>query len=133
VIFTKTKTIKQKVTFKASPLDVYDALMDSKKHSIFTKREAKISRKVGGKYSVYDGYATGKNIELIPGEKIVQTWHASDWEKNVISTVTFELHQTKNGTQLVFTHGGVPAEYSTSMAQGWKDFYWSPLKEMLEH
>jgi activator of HSP90 ATPase len=116
VIFMKTKTIKQKVSFKTSPHDVYDALMGSKKHSIFSKEEAKISRKVGGKFSVFDGYATGKNIELIPGEKIVQAWHASDWETNVISTVTFELHQTKNGTQLIFTHGVVPVEHSTSIA-----------------
>jgi uncharacterized protein YndB with AHSA1/START domain len=30
------KTIRQSVTFEASPYDVYEALMDSKKHSRFT-------------------------------------------------------------------------------------------------
>jgi hypothetical protein len=29
----KTKTIRQWVTFKASPHEVYEALMDSRKHS----------------------------------------------------------------------------------------------------
>lgn len=31
-----TKTIEQSVTFNASPHDVYEALMDSEKHSQFT-------------------------------------------------------------------------------------------------
>lgn len=128
----KTKTIKQKVTFKANQIDVYEVLMDSKKHSVFSGGKAKISRKVGGKFSAYDGYATGKNIELVPGQKIVQTWHASDWEEDVISTVTFELQPIKTGTELIFTHEGVPAEHSKSIAQGWKDFYWAPMKELLE-
>ena len=49
----KTKTIKQSVTFKASPHVVYEALMDSEKHSEFTDSEANISREVDGKFSVY--------------------------------------------------------------------------------
>jgi len=43
----KTNIIKQKVRFKASPLQVYSALMDSKKHSGFTGEPAKISAKEG--------------------------------------------------------------------------------------
>lgn len=44
----KTKTIKQTIFFKAEPHDVYEALMDSKKHSKFTGDKAVISRKEGG-------------------------------------------------------------------------------------
>ncbi len=39
-----TKTVEQTVTFNASPHDVYEALMDSYKHSQFTGAEAVISR-----------------------------------------------------------------------------------------
>jgi uncharacterized protein YndB with AHSA1/START domain len=45
----KTKTLRQTVTFKASPRQVYDMLMDSKKHQSLSGQRAKISRKVGGK------------------------------------------------------------------------------------
>ncbi len=41
------KTIKQKVTFKASPKIIYDLLVDSKSHSAFTGQKAHISKKVG--------------------------------------------------------------------------------------
>ena len=41
----KTKTIRQTVTFNAAPLEVYEMLMDSKKHKSLSGEEAKISRK----------------------------------------------------------------------------------------
>ena len=42
----KTKTLQQTVTFKASPLQVYDMLMDSKKHQLLSSQPAKISRRL---------------------------------------------------------------------------------------
>ena len=127
----KTKIFSQKVSFKAAPHEVYELLMDSKKHAQFSGGEAKVSRKVGGKFSVYDGYATGKNLELIPDQKIVQTWIGSDWTKGEASEVTFEITPTKTGCILIFTHKNVPAEHAASIKQGWIDFYWKPMKEML--
>ena len=38
------KTIRQSVTFKASPHDVYETIMDSKKHAKFTGSIVKMSR-----------------------------------------------------------------------------------------
>jgi uncharacterized protein YndB with AHSA1/START domain len=99
----ETKTVKQSVTFKASPHDVYEALMDSKKHAQFTGDKASISRKIGGKFSIFDGYSEGTNLELIPGNKIVQTWRASDWAKGHYSRVTFSLKEVEGGTRLSFT------------------------------
>jgi uncharacterized protein YndB with AHSA1/START domain len=62
----KIKDIQQKVTFKAAIHDVYEALMDSRKHARFTGAPARMSRKIGGTFSAYDGYITGVNIELVP-------------------------------------------------------------------
>ena len=51
-----SKLIRQTVTFKATPHEVYEALMDSRKHAKFTGDQANISRKVGGKISAYGDY-----------------------------------------------------------------------------
>jgi activator of HSP90 ATPase len=99
----KTKKIKQTVTFKSPPSEIYELLMESEKHSIITGAEAKISRKVGGKISAYEGYITGKNVELVEDKKIVQKWRASDWPDGHYSEVTFELKKIKSGTKLIFT------------------------------
>ena len=128
----ETKTIRQSVTIKASPHSVYEALMDSKKHSKFTGGKASISRKLGGKFSAYEGYAEGINLELVPDEKIVQTWRASDWPAGHYSRVTFAIKEVKVGARLTFTQSGVPEEQFGNVYQGWHDYYWAPMKQMLE-
>jgi activator of HSP90 ATPase len=128
----KTKTIRQTVTFKASPHDVYEALMDSWKHSEFTGGKASISRKVGGKFTAYDGYAEGTNLELVKDKKIIQTWRADDWQEGHYSNVTFELEIVKGGTKLKFTQTGVPEDQYDSIRQGWVEYYWDNMKKMLE-
>ena len=128
----KTKTIRQSVTIKANPHEVYEALMDSRKHSKFTDGKASISRKVGGKFTAYDGYIEGVNLELVPDRKIVQSWRGSDWPEGHYSRATFSLKQVEGGTRLSFIQTGVPDEQYDSISQGWQDFYWKPMKDMLE-
>ena len=128
----ETKTIKQTATFKATPHQAYEALMHSKKHAQFTGGKASISRKVGGKFSAYDGYAEGVNLELAPDEKIVQTWRANDWPAGHYSRVTFAIKEVKGGASLTFTQSGVPEDQFEDVAQGWRDWYWLPMKQMLE-
>jgi len=128
----ETKTIRQTVILKVSPHDIYETLMDSKKHAGFTGGKTSISREVGGKFSAFDGYAEGVNLALIPDKKIVQTWRAEDWPQGHYSRVTFSLNKVAGGTRLTFTQTGVPEDKHKDIAQGWQDYYWEPMKEMLE-
>lgn len=125
------KVIKQKVIFKTTPHEIYEMLMDSKKHAEFTEAEAKISRKVGGKFTTYDGYSEGVNVELVPDKKIVQKWRASDWPAGHYSLATFVLSKNKNGTVLNFTQKDVPDNQYNSIKQGWIEFYWDKMKDFL--
>jgi len=127
-----SKLIKQIITFKASPHDVYEALMDSKKHAAFTNGKASISRKIGGTINAYDNYITGKNIELVPDKKIVQDWRAVDWPEGYFSRVTFKFTSVPTGTRLDFTHSHVPDGTEEEFKQGWIDNYWEPMKLYLE-
>ncbi|MBM3157387.1 MAG: hypothetical protein FJ004_08910, partial [Chloroflexi bacterium] len=106
----KTKTIRQTVTFKASPHEVYEALMDSRQHTKFTGAKASISRKVGGRFTAYDGYIEGVNLELVPDEKIVQSWRGSDWPEGHYSKAAFALKEVGGSTRLTFVQTGVPED-----------------------
>jgi len=128
----KTKTIRQSVRFKASPHEIYEMLMDSGKHAKLTGEKARISRKIGGKLTAYGGYIEGINLNLVPDRKIVQSWRGSDWPQGHYSRATFSLKKIKNGTHLTFTQSGVPDQYYHDISQGWRDYYWKPMKEMLE-
>ena len=129
----KTKTIRQSVTFKAPPHDVYEALMDSRKHAAFTGGKASISRKVGGKFAAFDGWLGGTNLQLVPDRKIVQSWRcdARGWPQDHYSTATFSLKKVKGGTRLAFTQSGVPELCYDQINQGWRDNYWTPMRTVL--
>ena len=127
----KTRTIRQSVTFRASPHEVYELLMDSRKHSHFTKSKAKISREVGGKFTAYDGWIEGINLELVKDKKIVQKWRGVDWPKGHYSKVTFLFEKMKDGTKLKFTQTDVPEEHYQSIKEGWYEHYWEHMKKML--
>ena len=122
------------MTFKASPHDVYEALMDAEKHSQFTGAEASVSREIGSAFSAYDGALSGTILELVPDVKIVQSWRASDegWTPGHYSTATFSLEAVDGGTQLTFVQTGVPEQSFEDISQGWRDYYWDKMKQMLE-
>ncbi len=125
----KTKTIKQKVIISAKPSEVFDSLMNSKKHGIITGGKAKVSAKAGGKFSVYEGYAHGKNLKLVKGKLIHQTWRAMEaaWPMDHFSTVEFKLKAVPKGTQIDFTQKEVPQAVAKSISNGWKLYYWKPM------
>jgi activator of HSP90 ATPase len=129
----KITTIKQTVTFNALPEDVYNLIMDEKKHAAFTGTKVKMSTEINGKFNVFDGYAYGYNIELSKGKKIVQAWHFNEegWPDGYMSTCTFEFEKVKDKTKLTFTQRDVPEETAESLKQGWKEFYWEPMKKAL--
>lgn len=124
------KAIKQVITVNAAPHDVFEALMDSGKHSLLTGDKAIISRKVGGKFTAYGDYIEGKNLEIVKDRKIVQSWRASDWPEGHYSKVTFEFKALGGKTRLSFTQEDVPAGQFNEIKKGWIDFYWKPMKAM---
>lgn len=126
------KTIKQSVVFRSNPHEVYEALMDSKKHAQFTEAPAKISREVGGKISAYDGWIEGVNQELVKDKKIVQKWRGADWPEGHYSKAVFELEKVKEGTKLTFTQTDVPDDQVEHISHGWKEHYWERMRKMLE-
>ena len=125
------KIIQQKVEFAAAPQEIYEMLMDAKKHGAFTGEKASMSRKVGGKITAYGGYITGTNLELEANRRIVQKWRCTEWAKNVFSIAVFELEPTKKGTRLTFVHVGVPDNDYQDKVTGWKESYWDKMKKAL--
>lgn len=129
----KTKDLRQSVTFNAKPAEVYDALMNSRKHAKFTGAPCSISTKVGGKFSAFEGYLAGENLELVKNKKIVQKWHTVKWPKGHYSRVTFRFKPHMGGTRMSFYHSGIPAPSYDSIKKGWYEHYWEPMKEMFNN
>jgi uncharacterized protein YndB with AHSA1/START domain len=127
----KTKTIRQTVTIRATPDQVFTALMTSQGHRGFTGASARITPRVGRTFVAWGGYIHGKNLELIRGRKIVQTWRpeAEGWPRDYYSKVRYVLTPTPRGTRIEFTHSGVLAEHAGHLSRGWHESYWRPLRQ----
>jgi activator of HSP90 ATPase len=130
----KTKSIKQTITFDASPDNVYELIMNQKKHAAITGSEVKMSSKIKGKFDVFDGYCHGYNIELEQGKKIVQAWHFAEdgWPEEHFSICTFLFENNGAKTKLVFQQTGIPEHKVEALKSGWKEFYWNPMKAYLK-
>lgn len=74
--------------------------MSCKYHGELTSSGANIENREGGEFSVFDGYAKGRNLELVPGKIIKQEWRARDWPEGEKSVVTFEFSTVKGGTEI---------------------------------
>jgi activator of HSP90 ATPase len=128
------KYIRQTETFDATPEKIYNLIMDQKEHAAFTGSNVIMDSKVSGKFSVFDGYCHGYNIELIEGEKIVQAWHFAEegWPEDHFSTCTFQMEPEGNKTKLSFLQTNVPEHLVDALKEGWKQYYWEPIKAYLK-
>ncbi len=121
--------IRQKVVIDASPDEVYGAYVDMKKHAAFTGSSASGSSRVGGRFSAGDGYISAKFIVLERGRKVVHDWTTSEWPPGYPpSLVELTLRPKGGKTELTMVHSKVPAEQVERYTEGWKEFYWEPLK-----
>jgi activator of HSP90 ATPase len=138
------EAIHQEPVFKASRKRVYETLTDAKQFNAVVQlsaamkssmppgtKPAEISREAGGAISLFGGYVTGRQIELVPNERIVQAWRAGGWDPGIYSIARFALVEAGAGTKIVFDHTGFPKGDAEHLAAGWKMNYWEPLEKYL--
>jgi len=127
------KTLTQKVVFKnTTPDELYEMYMDAKLHTMLTGDTAKITKKEGAKFTAYGTYIVGKNLQLVPGKLIVQSWRGSDWDKTDLdSTFILQFEKKGNDAVLNMVHANIPDAEADGIKSGWNDFYWTPWKAHL--
>lgn len=124
-------TIHQEIELPASAASVYDVLLSSKRFAEFTGAAAEIDASEGGAFACFDGHITGRNIELVPGERIVQAWRVLAWDPGVFSIVRFSIGEADGKTSLILDHTGYPESFHDHINPGWGTKYWEPLKAYL--
>ena len=126
-----TKTIRHTEFFPGvEPQEIYASLLSGPKHTKMTGGKATGATKVGGKFTAWDGYITGKNVELEEGARILQEWHTTQWpEGDPPSLVEWKFEAKKGGTKLTLKHSKVPASQAPSYDKGWLDYYLIPMKK----
>jgi activator of HSP90 ATPase len=138
------ESIHQEPVFKPSRKRVYEALTDAKQFGKVAQlspamksgmppgaKPPVIGAEAGGAFSLFGGYITGRQVELVPNERIVQAWRAGGWDPGIYSIAKFKLVEHGSGTKIVFDHTGFPIGDAEHLAEGWKMNYWEPLEKFL--
>ena len=128
----QVRNLRQTVQIKASPHEIFESLVNPRHHAKFTGADAKLVRRPGGPFSHYDGDLSGFVLELVQDQRITLAWRSSGWPEGHYSIARFELAPAKGGTRLVFEQFGIPAGDYADIADGWKQYYWTPLKAYYE-
>ncbi len=120
--FTLTTTVP------ASAQEIYEAWLDSLAHTEMTGSEAVMSDEVGAEVAAWDGYISGRNLELVPGERIVQSWRTTAFdEEHEDSIITLTLEEVEDGTLLTLVHSRVPDGQTSYQEGGWEKHYFEPM------
>ncbi|KAL2501575.1 Aha1 domain-containing protein [Forsythia ovata] len=130
------KTIKMSEKFSCRARDLYEILMDENRWKGFSQSNARISKEVGGEFSIFDGSVTGTNVELQEAKLIIQNWRFGSWPDGIVSKVCLTFEEPEPGVTVVkLTHTDVPEEdrYGNSTVventeRGWRDLIFHRIR-----
>ncbi|MGA2480064.1 MAG: SRPBCC domain-containing protein, partial [Spirochaetia bacterium] len=126
----KFDSISTSAVIPAEPKAVYTAWMSSKGHSEMTGSGATVSARAGGAFSAWDGYISGKTLELKSPSRILQAWRTTEFAaEDPDSMLEVLLEEAKGGTKVTLKHTNIPAGHGAEYKKGWIDFYFKPMKE----
>jgi uncharacterized protein YndB with AHSA1/START domain len=114
----------------ADPEKVFRAWVSTEGHTAMTGSPAKVTPRVGGKFTAWDGYITGKTLELKPYSRIVQAWRTSEFaEEDADSRIEVLIEPAKGGAKLILRHSNIPKGQADSYESGWEESYFVPMRE----
>jgi activator of HSP90 ATPase len=123
-------SLQLSVILNESAEKLYRDWIDSDAHSRFTASPARIDPTPDGKFTAWEGYISGSNRSLEPFHRIVQNWRTTEFSENEDDSI-LEVIFVNNGnkTRLILNHSNIPEGQGDNYKQGWKDFYFKPMKK----
>jgi activator of HSP90 ATPase len=119
-------------TIKATAKQIYKSWLSTQRHTKMTAGAAFVSDKVGETFKAGNGYISGKNIQLEPYTRIVQSWRTTDFKDNEEdSKIEVLLSENDRETTLTIKHTNVP-DTGEQYKQGWEQHYFKPMQNYFE-
>lgn len=119
------KDFKKYYEIEAPPQDVYNALTHEATIRLWSGEEAIMPAEPGAEFSLWEGSICGRNIEFVPGKKIIQEWYFGEQQEP--SIVTIILHPSKKGTSAELRHVNIPDEDFDNICEGWDHNYFGSI------
>src|SRR4051812_10227881 len=125
----KTEGLRILTTIPTAPTTLYLAWLSSEQHSAMTGGAAKIDANVGGKFTAWNGYVSGKLVALDLGRRIVMSWRTTDFPRDAAdSRVEVQFESLAGSTRVLILHTDIPEGQSEKYKAGWADNYFTPMR-----
>jgi len=124
------KQVERTYTINAPISKVWQALTDASVAEQWGAAPAKVDAREDGEFSYWGGDIHGKYTRLIPEKLIEQDWYGHDnptWKYNVV----FAFECNDETTMVRMTYSGNILDEKKDIAD-WQDYYFEPIKELLE-
>ncbi len=125
------KTIEQTYEIKASLTKVWLALTDANTAEKWGAGPAKVDATEGGGFSYWGGDIHGTFTKIEPEKLIEQDWYGHDNSERRYG-VSFSLTEGDERTIVRLVHTDIPDDDDEDWAAGWRDYYFDPIKKLLE-
>ena len=115
----------------ARPLLIYAAWLDGKSHTHMAGVEATGEPTIGSEFTAWDGYISGKNLELEPASRILQSWRTNQFtndDEDSLVEVTLAAHGDVS-TTVTLKYSNVPDDQAERYQGGWVEHYFEPMEE----
>ena len=114
----------------ALPLVIWAAWLDGESHTSMTGGEATGEHTIGSEFTAWDGYISGKNLELEPAKRILQSWRTSQFgsdDEDSMIELTLSPHGDES-TTVTLKRTNVPDDQAAGYQSGWLDHYFEPMQ-----
>jgi len=115
------KTFKKIFKINAEPSDVYAALTNPYTIELWSGYPAKMSTESGSEFFLWEGDITGRNLEFIQDQKVVQEWFFGDQTEK--SIVTIDIRPDGENSLVTVEHSNIPEDDFADISEGWREYY----------
>ncbi len=126
-------TIRRSFTLPVGPKEAFALLADGRKIRSWSGQKGGVQPRIGGRFSMFDGWVAGVVLAYQPGKALAYTWLPQDWNAGTEpSIVSYSFRGSGRKTQVRLVHKLLPnASTARDHASGWTEHVIDPLKAYL--
>ena len=127
-------TIRVTRVLPAPPAAVFRALTDARQIAAWSGQSARIGKRPGGRFEMFDGWATGRVVVFRPPSRFAHTWRVDEWKpEHDDSLVEWRLSRAPRGTRVEVRHSLLPTpKQARDHKAGWVEYVLDPMGEWLK-
>jgi activator of HSP90 ATPase len=124
------KDFKTRLKIKTEPENIYAAFTNPLTIELWSGYPAEMPEEDGGEFSMWEGDISGRILERVPGEKVVEEWYFGDQAEPSIATI--KIFPYRSYAQVEVVHTNIPEEAWDDITHGWEEYILSTIKAFFE-